>query len=255
MKALIINSLGRSEEAFTLAKAALRMDMKSHVCWHVYGLLYRSANNFEEAIKAYRFALKLEPESPQIQRDLAFLQMQMRDYQGYMNSRLAMLQARPGLRQNWSALAIAHHLSGDFSGAEGVLTTYEDTLKQPPPRTDVEHSEALLYKNYLIACQGNYEKALEHLEAVNKHILDRTSFLERKADYLLHLNRNEDAEAAYRLLIGRNPENRAYYDGLRRALKIEETDRQAILELYQSYAEKESRADAPFRIPLNHLEG
>ena len=82
MKALIINSQGNSEEAFALAKVALKNDMKSHICWHVYGLLYRSIKNFEEAIKAYKFALRLEPESQQIQRDLALLQMQMRDYQG-----------------------------------------------------------------------------------------------------------------------------------------------------------------------------
>ena len=50
MKALIINSQGKTEEAFALAKVALQNDMKSHVCWHVYGLLYRAAKNFEEAI-------------------------------------------------------------------------------------------------------------------------------------------------------------------------------------------------------------
>lgn len=104
MKALIINTQGKSEEAFELAKAALKHAMKSHVCWHVYGLLYRSVKNYEEAIKAYKFALRLDPDSAQIQRDLALLQVQMRDYPGYVQSRKAMLQARPGFRQNWSTL-------------------------------------------------------------------------------------------------------------------------------------------------------
>ena len=98
MKALILNAQGKTEEAFTLGKEALTADMKSHICWHVYGLLYRANKNFEEAIKAYKFALKLEPESAQIQRDLAVLQIQMRDYPGYVQSRQAMLQARPGPR-------------------------------------------------------------------------------------------------------------------------------------------------------------
>ena len=99
MKALIMNSQGKTEEAFALAKVALQQDMKSHVCWHVYGLLYRAAKNFEEAIKAYKFALKLEPESAQIQRDLALLQCQMRDYQGYIVSRRQMLTSRSHIRQ------------------------------------------------------------------------------------------------------------------------------------------------------------
>src|SRR3569833_3362076 len=63
MKALILNGQGKTEEAFALGKEALTIDMKSHICWHVYGLLYRTNKNFEEAIKAYRFALRLEPES------------------------------------------------------------------------------------------------------------------------------------------------------------------------------------------------
>ncbi|KAI9885297.1 MAG: Pyridoxine 4-dehydrogenase [Watsoniomyces obsoletus] len=255
MKALIINALGKTDEAFALAKTALRSDMKSHVCWHVYGLLYRAVGNFEEAIKAYRFALKLESDSPQIQRDLAFLQMQMRDYQGYAASRLAMVQARPGIRQNWSALAIAHYMAGDLAAAERVLTTCEETLKQPTSKSDVEYSEALLFKNTIIAGRGEYERALEHLEAVRPRILDRTSFLEMKAEYLLQLKRNEEAEHVYRALLSRNPEDRAYYQGLRQALQIDENDRPAVVKLYQEFAEKEPRADAPLRIPLDYLEG
>ena len=255
MKALIINSLGRTEEAFTLAKLALRNDMKSHVCWHVYGLLYRAEKNFEEAIKAYKFALKLEPESHQIQRDLAFLQMQMRDYHGYIASRLVLLQARPGLRQNWTALAIAHHLAGDLASAESVLTTYEGTLKQSPAKSDVEHSEALLYKNTIIAGRDDLERALEHLDAVEKSILDRTAVMEMRADHLLKLERYEEAEKMFRALVSRNAENREYYRGLERSLKVDKSDRKAVVNVYKEYAEKEPRADAPLRIQLDHLEG
>src|ERR1700743_320723 len=82
MKALIISHQGHTEEAFTLAKSALNNNMKSHICWHVYGLLYRAEKNYEESIKAYKFALRLEPDSAPIQRDLAHLQIQMRDYEG-----------------------------------------------------------------------------------------------------------------------------------------------------------------------------
>src|ERR1700761_6482262 len=66
MKALILNNQGKSEEAFELCKLALKNAMKSNVCWHVYGLLYKSVKNYEESVKAYRFALKLDPDSVQI---------------------------------------------------------------------------------------------------------------------------------------------------------------------------------------------
>ncbi|CRJ85491.1 hypothetical protein BN1708_017000, partial [Verticillium longisporum] len=105
MKALILNSQGKTDEAFALGKVALMADMKSHICWHVYGLLWRAVRKYDEAIKAYKQALAIDPDSAQILRDLALLQMQTRDYPGYVQSRITMLQAKSQLIQNWTALA------------------------------------------------------------------------------------------------------------------------------------------------------
>lgn len=255
MKALIINSQGNAEEAFALAKLALKNSMQSHICWHVYGLLYRSAKNFEEAIKAYKFALKLEPESQQIQKDLALLQIQMRDYQGYVQSRRAILQQRTAFRQNWTALAVAQHLAGDLVDAERTLTTFEETLKSTPPKTDIEHQEAVLYKNSIIKEMGETERALDHLEATAKHNPDRTSVMELRAQYLLELGRNEDAEKAYRGLLARNPEYRAYFQGLQSAMGITSTDIEALKNLYQDIAGINPRGDAARRLPLDFFTG
>jgi tetratricopeptide (TPR) repeat protein len=255
MKALIMNSQGKTDEAFTLAKVALQCDMKSHVCWHVYGLLYRAIKNFEEAIKAYKFALKLEPDSQQIQRDLALLQVQMRDYTGYLGSRKAMLTARSHVRQNWTALAVALHLHGELLEAEGVLTTYEETLKNPPSKTDFENSEAVMYKNSLIAEQGDIQRALDHLQSAGKSNLDRLAVAELSAKYLAQLGRKEEAEKAYRTLLDRNSEYKMYYDGLVNAMGIEPTDHTALRAVYDEYAEKYPRCDAARRLPLDFLEG
>ena len=258
MKALIQNSQGQIDDAFALAKLALKNDMKSHVCWHVYGLLYRSVKNFEEAIKAYKFALKLEPDSVQIQRDLALLQVQMRDFQGYIQSRKSMLQQRPQIRQNWTALAVAYHLAGELQEAEKILTTYEDTLKQTPPKSDIEHSEAVLYKNTIIAELGETQRALDHLQTIERNNLDRTAVMEMRAKYLLRLDQKEDAAKAYQDLLARNNEYRAYYEGLEKSLGLERSDEgslQKLSELYDSYAQQGERIDAARRIPLDFLEG
>jgi len=258
MKALILNTTGKQEEAFELCKLALKNAMKSHVCWHVYGLLYRSVKNYEEAIKAYRFALRLDPESVQIQKDLALLQVHMRDYAGYVQSRNQMLQARPQIRQNWTALAVALQLSGDLEKAEDVLTRYEETLKQTPPKTDIEHAEAVLYKNTIIAESGDLQRALDHLDSIYKTALDRVSVMELRAQYLLRLEKREEAEKAYRALLNRNPEKREYYDGLEGALGLkrgQSEDVERLVKLYTEYADKSARTDAPRRVPLDFLQG
>lgn len=58
MKGLILNSVNKKEEAYDHVKRGLRNDLTSHVCWHVFGLLQRSDKKYDEAIKAYRNALR-----------------------------------------------------------------------------------------------------------------------------------------------------------------------------------------------------
>ncbi|KAI7192308.1 N-terminal acetyltransferase A, auxiliary subunit [Hortaea werneckii] len=258
MKALIVMSQGKTEEAFDLCKLALKNAMKSHICWHVYGLLYRQQKNYEEAIKAYRFALRLEPENAQIQRDLALLQMQMRDYNGYVQSRRQMLAQRPGFRQNWTALAIGLHLQGDLPGAEDVLQRYEESLRQTPPKADIEHAEAVLYKNEIMAEIGDYERALQHLDSFYKSALDRTAVMEMRADYLLKLGRKDEAEKAYLKLLKRNTEHRDYYEALEKARGLDRSkkeDAEKLGQMYHSLAEQSDRIDAARRIPLDFKEG
>ena len=95
MKGLTLNCLGRKEEAYDYVRRGLRNDLKSHVCWHVYGLLQRSDKKYDEAIKCYRNALKWEPENIQILRDLSLLQVQMRDLEGYKVSDFYLFEEGP----------------------------------------------------------------------------------------------------------------------------------------------------------------
>ena len=83
MKGLTLNCLGRKEEAYDFVRRGLRNDLRSHVCWHVFGLLQRSDKKYDEAIKCYRNALKWDKDNIQILRDLSLLQIQMRDLEGY----------------------------------------------------------------------------------------------------------------------------------------------------------------------------
>jgi len=259
MKGLIINCLGRHDEAFAIAKEALKHDMQSHVCWHVYGLLWRSVKNYDEAIKAYKFALRFEPDSQQILRDLAYLQVQMRDFTGYAESRRTILNGRPQVRANWTGLAIAYHLAGNLSEAENILTKFEGTLKKPPQKGTadyVEHSEAALYKNMIIAESGDIRRALEDLDNISKIVLDKLSILESKAKYLLQLKNWEEAEQTYMTLLNRNPDNRSYYVALEQCWAMgEDVNRSQFKTKYDELAEKYPKADSPQRVPLDFLEG
>jgi len=68
----------KCDEAYVLCKEAIKLDLKNHMCWHVFGLLYKLDRNYKEAIKCYATALKFAPENQQIMRDLSLLQIMVR---------------------------------------------------------------------------------------------------------------------------------------------------------------------------------
>ncbi|KAF4011896.1 hypothetical protein G4228_003976 [Cervus hanglu yarkandensis] len=190
-----------------------------HGGWHVYGLLQRSDKKYDEAIKCYRNALKWDKDNLQILRDLSLLQIQMRDLEGYRETRYQLLQLRPAQRASWIGYAIAYHLLEDYEMAAKILEEFRKTQQTSPDKVDYEYSELLLYQNQVLREAGLYREALEHLCTYEKQICDKLAVEETKGELLLQLCRLEDAADVYRGLQERNPENWAYYKGLEKALK------------------------------------
>jgi peptide alpha-N-acetyltransferase len=60
MKGLILNSMGKKQEALENIRNGIKNNITSHVVWHVYGLWQRSERKYDEAIKAYKKALQCD---------------------------------------------------------------------------------------------------------------------------------------------------------------------------------------------------
>ncbi|KAF0037930.1 hypothetical protein F2P81_010804 [Scophthalmus maximus] len=253
MKGLTLNCLGKKEEACDLVRRGLRNDLKSHVCWHVYGLLQRSDKKYDEAIKCYRNALKWEKDNLQILRDLSMLQIQMRDLEGYRETRYQLLQLRPAQRASWIGYAIAYHLLEDYEMAAKIIEEFRKTQQTSPDKVDYEYSELLLYQNQVLREAGLYKEALEHLSNYEKQICDKLAVEETRGELLLKLERLEEATEVYRQLQERNPENWSYYRGLENALKPSSVEERH--KIYEDAWEKFPKGLVPRRLPLNFLSG
>uniref|UniRef100_A0A8D1YSZ3 N-alpha-acetyltransferase 16, NatA auxiliary subunit n=1 Tax=Sus scrofa TaxID=9823 RepID=A0A8D1YSZ3_PIG len=173
MKGLTLNCLGKKEEAYEFVRKGLRNDVKSHVCWHVYGLLQRADKKYDEAIKCYRNALKLDKDNLQILRDLSLLQIQMRDLEGYRETRYQLLQLRPTQRASWIGYAIAYHLLKDYDMALKLLEEFRQTQQVPPNKIDYEYSELILYQNQVMREADLFQESLEHIETYEKQVCDK----------------------------------------------------------------------------------
>ncbi|KAM0944855.1 putative transferase [Dioscorea sansibarensis] len=264
MKGLTLNCMDRKSEAYELVRRGLKNDLKSHVCWHVYGLLYRSDRDYKEAIKCYRNALKIDPDNIEILRDLSLLQAQMRYLTGFVETRQQLLTLKPNHRTNWIGFAVAHHLNSNCSKAVEILEAYEGTLEDdyPPENERYEHGEMLLYKISLLEECGLLDRALEEMQKKESKIVDKLAFKEQMVSILVKLDHLKEGEKIYRSLLFMNSDNYKYFVGLQKCLGLYSEKGQYTADeivqldaLYKSLREEYTWSSAVKRIPLDFLEG
>ncbi|KAI0938433.1 hypothetical protein AcW1_001835 [Taiwanofungus camphoratus] len=256
MKGLILTHMGKREEGLDLVKKGIRLDLTSHICWHVFGLIQKGEKKYEEALKSYSQALRFDKENLNILRDAAHLQTQLRIFDGLVETRHTLLRLRPTLRQNWIGLAVAYHLSGNLIEARKVLEHYEATLKNVPDY-DVEHSEILLYHVRLLEEMGEVNEALTLLDvnAKSRTIIDRIAIMEFRARLLSKLGL-DDAEHTWQALIEQNPDCHDYYRGilLNRGINLDavtDENREQAIQCLVDFSNQIPRAGAPRRLALD----
>ena len=279
MKGLTLNATGKKEEALEFVKLGLRNDMRSHICWHVYGLFYRADRDYNQAIKCYMNALRIDTENKQILTDLALLQVQMRNVKGYVDSRRRLLTMKPALRNNWIGFAISHHLRGNLEMAINILNLYESTLEDKEKRgVTYEESEMVLYKNQVVEEIGDLGRCLEHLDSVECQVQDKMGWQERRASLLLRMGTVDagkyvKAQAAYKELVEINDENYAYHRGYMtcmlksqvgrsqsgcelpiHVMEVDGPTRAALAKEYHEWSDAKPRCNVLRRILLDVLE-
>ncbi|GAB6026014.1 N-alpha-acetyltransferase 15, NatA auxiliary subunit [Chamberlinius hualienensis] len=252
MKGLTLNCLGRKDEAYEYVRKGLRNDLQSHICWHVYGLLQRSDKKYDEAIKCYRNALKWDKDNIQILRDLSLLQIQMRDLDGYRDTRYQLFKLRPTQRASWIGYAMAYHLLQEFEMALKILEEFRKTQQQKQGY-DYEHSELLLYQNTVLKESGQLQDAADYIDKYEEQICDKLAILETKAELALELERYSLAVSCYQELLQRNPENRQYCIGVEKSLRLETVEEK--LKLYLDLQKKYPHTQILRRFPLDIADG
>ncbi|XP_067640624.1 N-alpha-acetyltransferase 16, NatA auxiliary subunit [Eurosta solidaginis] len=252
MKGLTLNGLGRREEAYKYVRLGLRKDLRSHVCWHVYGLLQRSDKKYDEAIKCYRNALKWEKDNLQILKDLSLLQIQMRDLEGYKETRHHLFTLRPSQHASWIGFAMSYHLIGDLEMANSILETFSQSQASIETH-DYRNSELLLYQNQILIEAGNLQRALDHLRQYESQIVDTLAVQESIGDLYIKLGQPALAVRIFEELIRRNPENTLYYSQYFAARQY--TDPSDKLIAFKQFEEIYPRAMCPKRLPLDVASG
>ena len=214
MKGLLYNCQKKKEDAHKMVKLGLKNNIRSHVCWHVYGLIYRSDRNYKEAIKCYLNALRINKGNQNILRDLSWLQIQLRDHQAFVKTRRTILEGKPTLRTNWVAAAMAHYEAKDYSTAFDVITKC-NSLKLEEVG-EYEWGELLFLQNLCLEKQGKFDEAIDHLKKNEAKFVDKLGVQVKRAELLTLSGESKRAEAkeAWLGLLDDEPENYRYHAGL-----------------------------------------
>lgn len=117
------------KESLEVARHATRCNLRSFLCWHALAICQRKNRNFAEALKAYSQAVRIEPRSAMMLREIALMSVMLRHYEPVIELRLNFLRLQPHQRSSWTQLAVSHHLSGSLHQAVRVLEEYESVIK------------------------------------------------------------------------------------------------------------------------------
>ena len=123
--------------------------------------MHRQDKNYEEAIKCYKNALKIDKDNFQILRDLGLLQLQCRQLEGAIETRKKIIFSRPSSPFNWISMVVVCHLSGDLKQALDILNIYLGIFgKLHDPSENHKY-----YKVSIIVELGLPELAIDYLES------------------------------------------------------------------------------------------
>ena len=92
------------------------------------------------------------------------LQIQMRDFPGFVDTRHQLLQLKASVKGHWLGLAVAHHLNGNHTLAVQILKSFQDTQEEVPDNEQYEQSEVLMYKAMVLREGGALLTALQVLQ-------------------------------------------------------------------------------------------
>jgi len=263
MKGLTLNFLGKKKEAYELVSQGIKANIMSPICWHVYGLLYRSDGNYKEAKKCYLQAMKRDKNNLHILRDLSLLQIQLRDLTGYLRTRKALLHLKKTANDSWYTFCMAWEMLGHFNEAIDVMTAFEEIteasekLKLGKVQANFENGERKMYIARLYQQAERYQECLDYLSNNEETIVDKHGMKMMKAEIYMKMEKEEDARALYRELIDTNPENHNFHTALQNTYKIganlEALSDEQINELEKLYEELRAaypRCSALKTIPL-----
>ena len=206
----------RYEEAAVAARYAIAF--KNDVA-EGYSVLSKSmceTGEYEQAHRAAQRAVHLQPDSIMSYLDLAEVLTRLEQHDDAEAAMQEVLKREPDSPRAYQKLAEIRESTNNYIAAHQAIDT---AIKMSPDMPKLWLRKGLIYYT-----EGEVEKALEMMDKTLSLSPKWAVALQHKAEILISLNRNEEAEKCLREIIARSPELPTAYISLTAVKKIKSED-------------------------------
>jgi peptide alpha-N-acetyltransferase len=107
-------------------------NMGNFTCWHIYGIIMNKEKDYDQARRCYLNALKFSENNTNVMKDLSVLQIMVRDFEGFEDTRRKILIADASQTHNWACLAIALQLTKKYADCKKTVDNMIQFHKENP---------------------------------------------------------------------------------------------------------------------------
>lgn len=125
--------MNRNDEAVRAFREALRLKQDYAEVWGNLGLVYNGLKRYNEAVRAFREALRLEPNNAEAWYNMGITYYRMRRYDEAIRANQKALSLKPDYAEAWGNLAISYAISGNRRAA---LETVKELRKYDSAKAD-----------------------------------------------------------------------------------------------------------------------
>ncbi|SBS91326.1 hypothetical protein PMALA_032600 [Plasmodium malariae] len=194
-------------EAFKLIKEGIINNLSSSFCWYLYGCLYKTYKNYDEALKCYMKSLQLNKYDYKALKETCILLLYLQRYEQFKDIRVDIYNDTSKSVRDKSILIFSFHLLKQYEKCLIIIKQVEKDLLNDSEVTNNEKHDILTYMAEILLEGKMYKECLSFLKTYEKEFKDMLWYNQIVALGYLYENNFYQANLFFKKAFSLNYEN------------------------------------------------
>ena len=191
-------NLGHYDDAISAYREALRINPEDAYAWFNLGNAYRNLDRYDDAISAYREALRINPEDAEAWNNLGFAYGELYHYDDAISAYREALRINPEEAESWYNFGLAYY---NLDRYDDAIAAYREALKINPEHANAWNNLGTAYDDI-----NRYDDAIAAFREALRINPEYAYAWYNLGNTYDDLGRYDDAIVAYREALRINPE-------------------------------------------------